>query len=420
MPISSELDDFLAAIESLKPARIAGCGGLRTRHDAMVAAERGADYVMFGEPADDRRLAFDAIIERIGWWAEVFQIPCVGFAASLDEVEPLAAAGADFVAIGDFGLATIRAAAQPPREAAARTHRRLGARSHDCGSPSPIVAAVLRLHTDARRGAAAQVRQCRSPSRNNRRRRRLRRPAPRTSADLAFGAFQRGFYLTAFREATKRVEQKNDPKAMTLLGELYADGSACRNDDKKAAEWYRLAAERGDREAMFALAHVPHGGPRRSARPRGGGARCSPPPPSSAMPPRPTTSRCSTSKASCSRRISRAPPNCSALRPRPATRRRNTRSRPSTRKAAACRRTVREAARLLGAAALAGNTDAEVEYGIALFNGTGVAKNESAAATYLHARRPQGQPDRAEPARLHVRDRPRREGRSGPGRHAGT
>ena len=43
----------------------------------------------------------------------------------------------------------------------------------------------------------------------------------------------------------------------------------------------------------------------------------------------------------------------------------------------------REAARLLGAAALAENVDAEVEYGIALFNGTGVAKNEATAAKYL-------------------------------------
>ena len=34
----------------LKPARIAGCGRLATRHDAMLAAEAGADYVMFGEP----------------------------------------------------------------------------------------------------------------------------------------------------------------------------------------------------------------------------------------------------------------------------------------------------------------------------------------------------------------------------------
>src|SRR5581483_3061972 len=37
---------FSAAVESLKPARIAGCGGLKTRHDAMLAAERGADYVL--------------------------------------------------------------------------------------------------------------------------------------------------------------------------------------------------------------------------------------------------------------------------------------------------------------------------------------------------------------------------------------
>jgi thiamine-phosphate pyrophosphorylase len=68
----------------------------------MVAAEAGADYVMFGEPdASGRRPSFDAIAQRVAWWAEVFEIPCVGFAASLDEVEPLAAAGADFIAVGD-------------------------------------------------------------------------------------------------------------------------------------------------------------------------------------------------------------------------------------------------------------------------------------------------------------------------------
>ena len=68
----------------------------------MLAAEAGADYVMFGEPdASGRRPSFDAIVERVAWWAEVFEIPCVGFAGTLDEVEPLAAAGADFVALGD-------------------------------------------------------------------------------------------------------------------------------------------------------------------------------------------------------------------------------------------------------------------------------------------------------------------------------
>ena len=64
-------------------------------------------------------------------------------------------------------------------------------------------------------------------------------------------------------DQARRGEER--PKAMTLLGELYADGSAFRNDDKKAAEWYRLAADRGDREAMFALAMfrmAGRGGPR--------------------------------------------------------------------------------------------------------------------------------------------------------------
>src|SRR5262249_25749525 len=73
-------------------------------------------------------------------------------------------------------------------------------------------------------------------------------------ADVAHGACQRGYYLTAFIQATKRIEAQGDMRSMTLLGELYANGFGMPQDDKKAAEWYRLAAERGDREAMFALA----------------------------------------------------------------------------------------------------------------------------------------------------------------------
>ncbi len=96
------IDAFTAAVEGLKPARIAGCGRLKTRDDAMAAGERGADYVMFGEPeADGRRPSFEAIIERIEWWSELFTIPCIGFAAAPREAGPLAAAGADFIAIGD-------------------------------------------------------------------------------------------------------------------------------------------------------------------------------------------------------------------------------------------------------------------------------------------------------------------------------
>ena len=44
------IEEFADAVEQLKPERIAGAGGVFTRHDAMLAAENGADYVMFGEP----------------------------------------------------------------------------------------------------------------------------------------------------------------------------------------------------------------------------------------------------------------------------------------------------------------------------------------------------------------------------------
>jgi thiamine-phosphate pyrophosphorylase len=93
---------FNAAVPALKPNFIAGCGGLASGHDAMLAGEAGADYVMFGEPdAQGRRPRFEAVLERVSWWAEVMTIPCVGYAARLDEIAPLAQAGAEFVAIGD-------------------------------------------------------------------------------------------------------------------------------------------------------------------------------------------------------------------------------------------------------------------------------------------------------------------------------
>jgi thiamine-phosphate pyrophosphorylase len=108
------IEALIAALGSLKPERIAGAGGLRSRHDAMLAAEAGADYAMFGEPPayppphpgkgreEAGRPPFDALLERVTWWAELFQPPCIAYTASLDEVAPLAQAGADFVALGDW------------------------------------------------------------------------------------------------------------------------------------------------------------------------------------------------------------------------------------------------------------------------------------------------------------------------------
>ena len=87
-------------------------------------------------------------------------------------------------------------------------------------------------------------------------------PAPSSSpaaaaapgADLAFGAFQRGYYVTALQEAMKRIDANpGDGPAMTLIGELYKDGLGVNRDAVEAAHWFRLAADRGDRQATFAL-----------------------------------------------------------------------------------------------------------------------------------------------------------------------
>ena len=96
------IEALKAAVPLLKPDRTIGCGGLVTRHDSMLAADAGADYMMFGEPdAGGKRPGFDAIRERVAWWAELFQVPCIGYAATLAEAGELARAGADFVALAD-------------------------------------------------------------------------------------------------------------------------------------------------------------------------------------------------------------------------------------------------------------------------------------------------------------------------------
>jgi thiamine-phosphate pyrophosphorylase len=126
------IEAFKAAAGSLKPASIAGAGGLRTRHDAMIAGETGADYVLFGEPdSAGRRPARDAVVERVAWWAELFEPSCAGYAAALADVHILAAAGADFVLVDDCiwndprgPLAAVREASEairltgsPPKDA---------------------------------------------------------------------------------------------------------------------------------------------------------------------------------------------------------------------------------------------------------------------------------------------------------------
>ncbi|MGN6775354.1 tetratricopeptide repeat protein, partial [Rhizobium sp.] len=73
--------------------------------------------------------------------------------------------------------------------------------------------------------------------------------------DDAYGAFQRGYYLTAFQKALPRA-QLGDPAAQTLIAELMAQGLGVKRDTKDAAFWYSKAAEGGDPTAMFKYALI--------------------------------------------------------------------------------------------------------------------------------------------------------------------
>ncbi len=105
------------ALAALHPDAIVGAGPLTSRDDAMTAGEAGVDYLMFGGPDSAEPLA--SVIERVAWWAEIFNVPCVAYARRLGEARGLAEAGADFIALGDAVFEDPRGAAAALAEVAA-------------------------------------------------------------------------------------------------------------------------------------------------------------------------------------------------------------------------------------------------------------------------------------------------------------
>ena len=73
--------------------------------------------------------------------------------------------------------------------------------------------------------------------------------------DEAYGAYQRGYYLTALELALPRADS-GDPAAQTLIAEIYWKGLGVARDKKKAADWYRFAANGGNRTAQFLYANI--------------------------------------------------------------------------------------------------------------------------------------------------------------------
>lgn len=73
--ISTGIKDFKAALDKLKAkGMICGAGAIHSRHDGMLKAEAGADYVMFG-PVAGRASTDDR--DSAAWWTGTFEVPCV-------------------------------------------------------------------------------------------------------------------------------------------------------------------------------------------------------------------------------------------------------------------------------------------------------------------------------------------------------
>lgn len=71
--------------------------------------------------------------------------------------------------------------------------------------------------------------------------------------DEAYGAFQRGYYVTALALALERA-QAGDAAAQTLVAEMMTRGMGIARNARDAAFWYGEGAKNGDPAAMFRYA----------------------------------------------------------------------------------------------------------------------------------------------------------------------
>ena len=341
---------------------------------------------MFGEPRTDGwtpPLDGDARARRAGG-RRFSRRPASPTPRRSRRVAPLAAAGADFVALGDAVWS-----APTPEAAAAEATKRIAAaarRAHEAGvSRSAGLAALALARVAAPRGRAAIRAAVPTAPRP-----RLIEPDAPLDADAA--AARRPTSPSAPTSAaissprcarrTKRSPPiPKDAAAMTLIGEIYRDGLAVKQDVAEAARWYRLASELGDKQAAVPARRAAARRRRRRA------ARTAPPPrrnsrrrPRRAIPARSTISACSRSKATTRPSpISPRPPTISAARPKPATATRAYSYGVLLREGKGVPLDIAESAHWLKRAADDGIIAGQVEYAIMLFNGVGVAARRGRA-----------------------------------------
>ena len=88
-------------IDRMQDKMMVGAGGAKTRDDALELGEARPDYLFFGRFGYDNTPAPHPRNLNLGrWWAEMIEIPCIVLAGSaIESVEPVAATGAEFVAL---------------------------------------------------------------------------------------------------------------------------------------------------------------------------------------------------------------------------------------------------------------------------------------------------------------------------------
>jgi thiamine-phosphate pyrophosphorylase len=114
---------FAAARKAVGAGRIVGVTCHDSRDLAMTAAEEGADYVAFGAffPTTTKATTHRPDLEVLEIWQESMLIPCVAIGGiTADNCRPLAAAGADFLAVS---AGVWSHPAGPAAAAAALTHQ---------------------------------------------------------------------------------------------------------------------------------------------------------------------------------------------------------------------------------------------------------------------------------------------------------
>lgn len=100
--VGQEDASYAQARAAVGKDKIVGVTCHDSRHLAMEAAEAGADYIAFGAffPTATKEPKTRAEIELLEIWSEIAETPCVAIGGiTVENAEPLARAGADFLAV---------------------------------------------------------------------------------------------------------------------------------------------------------------------------------------------------------------------------------------------------------------------------------------------------------------------------------